>query len=96
MTNDTERITPRADCKACHGDGIIYERHPYGSTTAEEALYCDCVIEQLEDPDADIAIVLSDERIEAINAENRAWDAVADYHDDFLMIQYESLTEIDI
>lgn len=39
------RITPLADCKFCHGRGIVTEYHPYGNTVPD--LLCDCVVEQL-------------------------------------------------
>jgi hypothetical protein len=47
------RIKPRLDCKACRGEGWLRERHPYGSTTATEYLYCDCVTEQMSDDEMD-------------------------------------------
>jgi hypothetical protein len=51
-------IIPYADCQYCHGEGIIREHHPYGSTTATEELYCDCVLSQLpEDYDGGVELI---------------------------------------
>lgn len=41
------KITPLADCKACHGSGTVYDIVDYGSTTAELPSGCSCVDEQL-------------------------------------------------
>ena len=41
------KITAVSTCKSCHGEGTVYEYHPYGNTVAAEALTCDCVTEQL-------------------------------------------------
>lgn len=38
-------LTARYGCKMCGGEGVVRERHPYGSTTATETLDCDCVFE---------------------------------------------------
>lgn len=52
-------LTPRADCKACHGGGMLAgDSVPYGSTTASlPDEFCDCVLEQLpDDGDYDIKL----------------------------------------
>jgi len=41
------KITPDPNCPICRGSGEVYEHHPYGSTTATETLWCDCMVEQL-------------------------------------------------
>ena len=52
------KIIAKKDCKACHGSGLTQQSHPYGSTSATETLYCDCVGEQIpEDYDGDIDII---------------------------------------
>lgn len=38
-------LTAKYDCKVCHGEGVVRERHPYGSTYATETLDCDCVFD---------------------------------------------------
>lgn len=56
----TQRITPQAGCRWCKGRGIVYQSHPWGSTTATEELFCECVLDQIEDDDADIIIEQED------------------------------------
>jgi len=41
------KITPLANCKFCHGHGVVTEWHPDGDTVAGEDLICDCILEQL-------------------------------------------------
>lgn len=55
------KITPKVDCKSCHGRGLVSgDWVDYGSTKAQlPDEYCDCVIEQLpEDYSGDITLVL--------------------------------------
>ena len=62
--NHFVKITPRPDCKACHGMGTVAgDSVPYGSTTARlPDDFCDCVVEQVaEDDDRDIEIELAPE-----------------------------------
>lgn len=49
----TERITPDPGCRICHGRGKVEQRHLPGYT---ETLLCDCVLDQIEDDDADIIV----------------------------------------
>ena len=49
----TQRITPQAGCRYCHGSGKTKQRHLQGYT---EELTCQCVLDQIEDDDADIII----------------------------------------
>ena len=55
----TEYITPDPNCKICHGRGEVYDwvPMPFGSGNCRMPTFCDCVIKQLEDEDADIEIV---------------------------------------
>lgn len=57
-----ERITPRADCRACGGLGMVSAGSvPYGSTWVSlPDEYCECVTEQAQYEDSEIEIVLSD------------------------------------
>ncbi len=71
-----KQVTPDLNCPICRGCGETHEIHPWGSTTATEVLWCDCVIDiltddELEDYDLgrlDIEIV---ELGEGINEDNR-------------------------
>lgn len=69
-------ITPKADCKACKGFGMLPgDRVPYGSTTAQlPDDYCDCVLEQIpeDDGNSDVELKLSDETIAKQEAEAKA------------------------
>jgi hypothetical protein len=58
----TERIKPNPECKACHGSGEIIDfvPMPFGSGDCQMPSFCDCVIEQLQDEDADIELDLND------------------------------------
>lgn len=54
------KITPLADCRYCHGSGIVYDIVPYGSTTASMPSDCGCIWEQVpyfNDDEDDIEIV---------------------------------------
>lgn len=42
------KIKPDKECKVCGGSGVVVENHPYGSTTAPETFWCNCVLEQIE------------------------------------------------
>lgn len=62
---DTLRITPRPDCKACHGYGMVYDfvPVPFGSGNCAMPSYCECVEEQIPEAapdDVDITLVTSD------------------------------------
>lgn len=41
------KVTPKSNCRWCHGSGTTAEHHPWGSTYATEYLICECVSEQL-------------------------------------------------
>jgi hypothetical protein len=63
-------VTPKIDCKYCHGIGEVAERHPYGSTYGTEYLICECVWEQVpEDFDGTINIEFPANNIESSNDE---------------------------
>ena len=51
------KITPDADCKACHGTGLVTEWVPWGATSTAMESYCDCVIEQINDDNDEIELV---------------------------------------
>ena len=59
----TEYITPNPDCKACHGEGEVYDwvPMPFGSGNCRMPTFCDCVLEQLQGEDADIELVYAKE-----------------------------------
>jgi len=52
-----ETITPRKDCRYCHGTGQVNDWVDYGSTTVSMPSICDCVTEQAEYEDSVIEIV---------------------------------------
>lgn len=41
------------DCKACHGEGVVRDWVPYGSTNVSMPSDCDCVTTELTDEDWD-------------------------------------------
>ena len=40
-------IRPDPSCKACHGEGTVYDTVDYGSTTAQLPSWCECVERQI-------------------------------------------------
>ena len=57
----TEYITPRRDCRFCHGTGTVTDWVDYGSTVIPMPSLCDCVLEQVKSDSSDIEIVLEEE-----------------------------------
>lgn len=55
-------VKPNPDCKACHGEGEVYDSvpMPFGPGSCAMPSLCDCVTEQVEDENAVIRLDLSD------------------------------------
>jgi len=53
----TQKITPKAGCRSCHGSGLVYDVVDYGSTTARLESFCECVEDQADDPTEEIELV---------------------------------------
>lgn len=56
MANDTVRVKPDPHCKYCHGEGVVYDSVDYGGTTVQMPSDCECILNQLEDPECEYEI----------------------------------------
>lgn len=61
---DTLKIKPDPACKACRGEGVVYDSVPYGMGSTSMESLCDCVLEQIPegDEDGEVEIDLSEYR----------------------------------
>lgn len=42
----TKRIEAYGDCKACNGEGTVYDSVPYGATNVQMPSVCDCCLDR--------------------------------------------------
>lgn len=54
--NKKQVITPKLDCRYCHGTGEVYDSVPYGSGGAMLPSFCGCVEEQADEDTDEIVL----------------------------------------